>query len=66
MTCWVTTHSIIGKAQEYGLDIDPATAVEEISLHEAQLVEIAKALAQGIGGKVKASRVIIRADLEKS
>jgi len=28
-----------------GLDLDPLTSVEEISLHEAQLVEIAKALA---------------------
>ena len=27
-----------------GLDLDPATPIEEISLHEAQLVEIAKAL----------------------
>ncbi|MCD6304276.1 MAG: sugar ABC transporter ATP-binding protein, partial [Planctomycetes bacterium] len=34
-----------GYLRRVGLDIDPDTPVEELSLHESQLVEIAKALA---------------------
>ncbi len=38
------THSIIGKAQEYGLDIDPARPVHTLSVGEMQRVEIIRAL----------------------
>ena len=38
------THSIIGKAREYGLDIDPARPVHTLSVGEMQRVEIIRAL----------------------
>ena len=38
------THSIIGKAEEYGLDIDPARPVHTLSVGEMQRVEIIRAL----------------------
>jgi simple sugar transport system ATP-binding protein len=38
------THSILGKAQEYGLDIDPARPVHTLSVGEMQRVEIIRAL----------------------
>ncbi|MCY7307920.1 MAG: ABC transporter ATP-binding protein [Rhodoferax sp.] len=38
------THSIVGKAQEYGLDIDPARPVHTLSVGEMQRVEIIRAL----------------------
>jgi len=38
------THSIIAKAQEYGLDIDPVRPVHTLSVGEMQRVEIIRAL----------------------
>ncbi len=38
------THSITAKAQEYGLDIDPARPVHTLSVGEMQRVEIIRAL----------------------
>ena len=38
------TQSILGKAQEYGLDIDPARPVHTLSVGEMQRVEIIRAL----------------------
>ena len=44
LTLEKVTHSIIGKAREYGLDIDPARPVHTLSVGEMQRVEIIRAL----------------------
>ena len=44
LTLDAVTHSITAKAQEYGLDIDPARPVHTLSVGEMQRVEIIRAL----------------------
>jgi len=50
---WLDRHAMWSETRKWlacvGLDLDPGTPVEEISQHEAQLVEIAKALSNRPG-----------------